>query len=122
MRRLLDEIVRPAAVRFQPNLILVSAGFDAHWLDPLAMCQVTLSGYAHITQCLMDLAQELCGGKLAFVLEGGYHLAALTGGVTTVLRTLLGERNIPDALGPAPRPEPDLSDRLQAWRKLHHLA
>jgi acetoin utilization deacetylase AcuC-like enzyme len=121
MRQIMDQIIRPAAARFQPNLVLVSAGFDAHWLDPLAMLQVTLSGYAQLAHALGEIAAEHCGGKIAYVLEGGYQPAALAGGVTTVLRTLLGERGIPDHLGPAPRPEPDITDRLDSWRKLHRL-
>jgi hypothetical protein len=55
------------------------------------------------------------------VLEGGYHLAALSGGVTTVLRTLLGEVDLPDMLGPAPRPEPNIGDRLHRYRQIHRL-
>jgi acetoin utilization deacetylase AcuC-like enzyme len=121
MRQLMEQIVRPAADRFRPNLVLVSAGFDAHWLDPLASLQFTLSGYAHLTRELTSIAVDHCQGRIAFVLEGGYHLAALSAGVTTVLRTLLGERSLPDSLGPAPRPEPDLADRLQLWMKLHRL-
>jgi acetoin utilization deacetylase AcuC-like enzyme len=121
MALLLDDVVVPAADRFRPNLILVSAGFDAHWLDPLAGLQFTLSGYAHLTNRLISLARAHCRGRIVFVLEGGYHLAALTGGVTTVLRTLLGEADLPDALGRAPRPEPSVSDRVHLFRQIHRL-
>jgi acetoin utilization deacetylase AcuC-like enzyme len=122
MAQLMADVIHPAAARFHPNLILVSAGFDAHWLDPLAGLQLTLAGYAQATHSLSALAHEHCQGRLVFVLEGGYHLAALTGGVTTVLRTLLGETNLPDPLGAAPRPEPDIRARVAHYRQIHDLA
>jgi acetoin utilization deacetylase AcuC-like enzyme len=121
MQRVLAEIIEPAAMRFRPKLVLVSAGFDAHWLDPLAGLQFTLAGYTHLTHGLARIAAEQCNGMLVFVLEGGYHLAALAGGVTTVLRTLLGEHEIPDGLGPAPRPEPTIGERVAHFRRLHQL-
>ncbi len=119
--RLGDEIIAPIAARFKPNLVLVSAGFDAHWLDPLAGLQLTLTGYARLAQILCQIAREACGGRLVFVLEGGYHLAALAGGVVTVLRTLLGETNLPDGLGRPPRPEPDVRAVVAKAKAIHGL-
>jgi acetoin utilization deacetylase AcuC-like enzyme len=119
--RLSAEVIEPAAARFKPNLVLVSAGFDAHWLDPLAGLQLTLKGYAQLARDLAQIAQEACDGRLALTLEGGYHLAALTGGVVTVLRTLLGETGIPDSLGRPPRPEPDTRDVIAKARAIHNL-
>jgi acetoin utilization deacetylase AcuC-like enzyme len=119
--RLADTVIVPLADRFAPELILVSAGFDAHWLDPLAGLQLSLTGYARLARVLDDLAQRHCGGRLVCLLEGGYHLAALSGGVTTVLRTLLGEHHLPDALGPAPRPEPSVEPVIRQAGLLHHL-
>jgi acetoin utilization deacetylase AcuC-like enzyme len=119
--RLAAEIIAPAAARFKPELVMASAGFDAHWLDPLAGLQLTLAGYAQLTASLQALAHAHAKDRLVFVLEGGYHLAALTGGVTTVLRTLLGERGIPDSLGRAPHPEPDVSALLDRVRRVHDL-
>ena len=121
MRVMLAEVIGPAAARFRPNLVLVSAGFDAHWLDPLAGLQFTLTGYAHLTRTLLTIAAEHCKGRMVFVLEGGYHLAALAGGVTTVLRTLMGETGIADGLGPAPRSEPDVARRVAQYRRLAAL-
>lgn len=119
--RLTAEVIEPLAARFRPNLVLVSAGFDAHWLDPLASLQLTLKGYARLTQCLMGIAQQFSHGRLALTLEGGYHLAALAGGVVTVLRTLLGETGIPDSLGRAPRPEPDVRPLIARIKSIHGL-
>ncbi len=118
---LAEAVIRPLAARFRPDLVLVSAGFDAHWLDPLAGLQLTLSGYAQLTRLLMDLAGQYAGGRIVFVLEGGYHLAALASGVVTVLRTLLGEAGLPDGLGPAPRPEPDIQPLLDQIKAIHSL-
>jgi acetoin utilization deacetylase AcuC-like enzyme len=71
------EVVVPALDRFAPELILISAGFDAHYLDPLAGLRMTTAGYAGIVSRLSDAAGRLCEGRIAFVTEGGYHLAAL---------------------------------------------
>ncbi|MFI9814300.1 class II histone deacetylase [Saccharothrix variisporea] len=65
-------VVLPALRRFQPELILVAAGFDANAVDPLARMMVTASGYREIGRMLVDAAAELCGGRIAFAHEGGY--------------------------------------------------
>lgn len=59
-------VAAPAAIRFQPEMILVSAGFDAHWRDPLAGLQSTTRGYFGLCSRLVDLAHALCGGRLLF--------------------------------------------------------
>ena len=87
--RLTAEIIAPAAARFRPNLMLVSAGFDAHWLDPLAGLQLTLNGYARLARSLAQIAQESCGGRLALTLEGGYHLRALAQSSAAHVRAML---------------------------------
>lgn len=87
---ILDELLTPLARRFKPDVILVSAGFDTHWRDPLGSMLVTVAGYGAMTQRLVRLADELCGGRLAITLEGGYDLDALAYGVLAVLNVLLG--------------------------------
>jgi acetoin utilization deacetylase AcuC-like enzyme len=67
--RIAEEIVAPLAVRFQPSLILVSAGYDAHWIDPLANLQLTTIGFHSLSASLVALADDLCGGRIVFVLE-----------------------------------------------------
>jgi len=121
--RIAAEIIAPAAARFAPDILFVSAGFDAHWRDPLAHLQLTIAGYARLARALKELAAQHCGGKIVFVLEGGYELEALSGGVIACLRVLLGEdpASIPDPLGPAPRPEPETKGVVEAVRKLHQL-
>jgi acetoin utilization deacetylase AcuC-like enzyme len=82
-------VVTPALGRFQPQIILVSAGFDAHERDPLAGMRMTAGGYATLVSLIRDAAERHCNGRLALVTEGGYHLQALhesLEAVTGVLR------------------------------------
>lgn len=118
--RLAAEIITPAADRFAPELLLVSAGFDAHWADPLASLQLSHTGYGQLMQTLMALAQKHCGGRMVLTLEGGYDLNALAGGVLTVFRTLLGDEVV-DALGPAPRRETDVRGAIEKVKAIHRL-
>ncbi len=83
-------VVEPIAHQFDPNLVLVSAGFDAHIEDPLGGMRVTESGYAAMTESLQAIAREHCGGKLIAALEGGYDLGALSSSTEAVLRRLSG--------------------------------
>lgn len=69
--------VVPALEDFEPEAILVSAGFDAHTLDPLASMEMTTGGYRRVMELLDDAAVRLCGRRIALVTEGGYHLGAL---------------------------------------------
>jgi acetoin utilization deacetylase AcuC-like enzyme len=117
-----EQIVWPAARRFQPGLILVSAGFDAHWTDPLASMKLSLTGYGTLTRQLIAMAKELCGGKIVFVMEGGYNLEALGYGVANIARALLGDDEISDPLGGDNRHrEPDISALIQQIKTLHQL-
>lgn len=120
--RIFDEIVWKAAERFQPQLVLVSAGFDAHWTDPLASMKLTLDGYAHLSSELIRMAERYCAGKIVFVMEGGYDLDGLSYGMANLARLLLGEAPV-DPLGapPNPRPEPDISGLLNTVKRLHGL-
>lgn len=118
-----DTVLAPLARRFQPQLLLVSAGYDAHWNDPLASMQLSLAGYAMLVQRLLTLADELCGGRIVFTLEGGYHLDVLAHAVLTTLRQLDGQPNpLSDPLGPCPWNEYDASVLLAQVRQVHGLA
>ncbi len=77
-RKAFEESFLPAARKFQPNFILISAGFDAHTRDPLAGMNLTIEGFNYMQRATLDLAKEQCGGKAASVLEGGYNLQALS--------------------------------------------
>lgn len=113
-----DELLSPIAERYCPQLILVSAGYDAHWSDPLAMENLTVAGYGALARTLVALARDLCGGRIIFTLEGGYHLPALAHGVVATFHALLGDTDIPDPLGTSPHPEYAL-DAVQ--RYVEHL-
>src|SRR5258708_19040361 len=67
----------PVARRFQPQLMIVSAGFDAHWCDPLGQIKLNLNGYNHLTRELLAMGPELCGGKKQFDFECGSEPSAL---------------------------------------------
>ncbi len=72
-----DETILPALDAFRPEILLVSAGYDAHQLDPLGGLRVTTAGYEAVVRRLGQAAGRLCGGRIALVTEGGYHLGAL---------------------------------------------
>ncbi len=70
-------IAMPALDRFQPEVVLVSAGYDAHERDPLGGLRVTTAGYTRVVAMLDEAAARLCRRRIALVTEGGYHLTAL---------------------------------------------
>ena len=120
--RIIAELVWPVLRRFRPDLVLVSAGYDAHWHDPLAMMQLSLTGYARMARELVAMAEELCGGRILFALEGGYDLQVLAHGVLNAFYALLGEETISDPLGPAPRDGPDVEPLIRQLSGLHDLS
>jgi acetoin utilization deacetylase AcuC-like enzyme len=119
--RCYDELVLPAVRAFAPQLLLVSAGYDAHWADPLGPLTLSVAGFAALTQRLVDLAEQLCGGRIVLVLEGGYNLEALGACVVAALRVLLGRDPGADPLGAADTPEPDLTALIDRVRRKHPL-
>lgn len=119
--RLYDGLLLPAIRRFDPRLILVSAGYDAHWDDPIGPLSLSVAGYATLTQRLVALAGEICDGRIVLVLEGGYSLDALGACVVAALRVLLGHDPGPDPLGPAGTREPDLAALIERVRRQHPL-
>jgi acetoin utilization deacetylase AcuC-like enzyme len=84
---LIEHVIVPIARQFEPGLIAISAGYDAHRDDPLAGCSVTTEGYGRMTAAMRDLAAEL-GVPVLVCLEGGYAPDALAASVVTTLRTL----------------------------------
>ncbi len=86
-----ERILKPKALEFRPEFVLVSAGFDAHEDDPLGSMKVTGEGYAALTRIVTDIADECCRGRLVSVLEGGYNTEALAESVEAHIRALLGD-------------------------------
>jgi len=98
-----EHLVVPLARSWRPELLLVSAGFDAHADDPLAGCAVTDAGYAAMASSLRRVADEL-QIPLAIVLEGGYELGALTRGLCVTLEAIAAEPAAPPPAGLASHP------------------
>ncbi len=93
--RIFREILVPKARQFNPDIILVSAGFDTFYADPLGTMAVTEQGFAYMTRVLVDLAGEVCDGRLLVALEGGYNLQGLRDGALAVLAELTGDPGCP---------------------------
>lgn len=120
-QRIFDEILVPIARRYQPQLILVSAGYDAHWMDPLGMMLLSVSGYGNLMRMLVTLAEELCSGRLVLTLEGGYNLEALALSVAASFSVLLRDKQVYDPLGPAKQSEQAIDHILDAVKQVHGL-
>jgi len=122
--RVFSEVLRPAAERYKPQLILVSAGYDAHWADTLGMMQLSVSGYARLTEILKELALKLCQGRLVFTLEGGYNISAQAASIRATFDVLLGNQQIDDPLGPPTQRyrHTDIRAVLEKAKRIHGLA
>jgi len=120
-RRIFEEVLWPIARRYRPGLMLVSAGFDAHWADPLASMLLSITGYARLARILKAIADELCDGRIVFVLEGGYKLEVLSHCVLNVFHVLMGEDEVVDPLGPSPHEEHPVDELVARLRELHGL-
>ncbi|MBI3603569.1 MAG: histone deacetylase, partial [Nitrospirae bacterium] len=80
-REVFERVLVPAADQFKPDLVLISAGFDAHRDDPLAGMGLTEDGYETLSRTVLDIARRHCQGRVLSCLEGGYHLPALAASV-----------------------------------------
>ena len=86
------ELFVPLTEAFKPELIAVSAGFDAYAQDPLTQLQLSTNAYGWLARYVVKQAEKLCGGRTVFVLEGGYDLDAVAGSVVKIVKVLTGER------------------------------
>ena len=126
--RIVDTILAPVADRYQPELILVSAGYDAHWRNSKYVQgideRVSVAGYYTVAHKLQAIADKHCPGRLAAVLEGGYDLDGLAYGVDATLRAWLGLPAIDDPAGPSPIPaieDQRFEDMLARVKTVHGL-
>lgn len=124
--KVFEEIITPAVLRFKPELIMVSAGYDAHWSDGIALMEVTVTGFGQMVKIIMRLADELCEGRLVLGLEGGYNLNALAYSVKATFDILLGRENVDDPLGNSRRgyvigAAPPIDPLIKSIRELHHI-
>uniref|UniRef100_A0A8D2IRP4 Protein deacetylase HDAC6 n=1 Tax=Varanus komodoensis TaxID=61221 RepID=A0A8D2IRP4_VARKO len=107
------QVIMPVGYEFNPELVLVSAGFDAARGDPLGGCLVSPECYAHMTHLLLSLA----GGKVVLVLEGGYNLESIAESMTMCTRSLLGDP--PPSLGRLKAPHPSALQSLACVAAVH---
>jgi acetoin utilization deacetylase AcuC-like enzyme len=112
------EIVVPIGRAFDPELVLVSAGFDAYKDDPLAGMRLTAAGYGELAAACLETAKAAAGGRAVFVVEGGYDTEGLATGAAAVVERMLGQDQ-PAVTAPCARSFADLvaSQRrfLAAW-------
>ena len=126
-RRVFTEVLLPVARRFRPQLVLVSAGYDCHWADPLAGMHLTVRGFAHLAAVARTIAEEFCPGRLVLALEGGYDPQALGYGVLATCRVWQGRdpEGVEDPFGLPPRQRPAddavVAEVIRAAREVHGI-
>jgi acetoin utilization deacetylase AcuC-like enzyme len=117
-RNVMDGLIIPLLDRYQPEMILVSYGYDPHWLDPFGSLLLSAAGYASLARKLVSWADQNCGGKIAWFLEGGYNMEAAQACSLGVVAALIGEP-WQDPIGPAIFPEGHTWERMyDSARKL----
>ncbi|HVN95990.1 MAG TPA: histone deacetylase [Syntrophorhabdaceae bacterium] len=85
------DVLVPVSEMYKPEMVLVSAGFDTYYDDPLGGMAVTETGFAAMTRILLDIAKKHCNGQALFALEGGYDLRGLASSVRAVIAELMGK-------------------------------
>jgi len=119
--RIADEIFKPMVESFRPEMLLVSAGFDAHWNDPLTSLGLSTRGFYNISKRLVEMAGEYCNGKITFVLEGGYDPNNVANGVAAVFDALASHPLGLEANDSSPFKEADFESRLDEIKKRHGI-
>ena len=119
--RITEQVIAPMVQKFNPDMMLVSAGFDSHWDDPLTMLGLSSAGFHFISKRLVELAGEVCNGKIAFVLEGGYNPRNVSNGSAAVFAALTG-KDFSNPGDKSPRTEPDIEKMLEAIRAWNGFA
>lgn len=117
LTRVADEIFKPVVESFRPQMLFISAGFDAHWNDPITSLGVSTRGFYTVSKKLVDLAEEYCSGKIVFVLEGGYDPRNVANGAMAVFDALTNSPLRNDPHDSSPHREPDHESRIAEIRK-----
>ena len=89
-RAAFENVILPQLQKFSPELVIVSAGFDAHFRDPLASLNLRAEDFGWVTRKLMDVADKSAGGRVVAMLEGGYDLVGLKESVAAHVAALMG--------------------------------
>jgi acetoin utilization deacetylase AcuC-like enzyme len=114
-------VAAPWLRNFGAEMLLVSAGFDPHFSDPLTTLTLDTAGFFRITQMLADLAEEFCQGRILFVLEGGYDPLALRDNIQACLSALCGHSSYPDHYGRSPGGRSEVKTIIEKLQNLHHI-
>ena len=100
-----DRILKPIALEFRPELVLVSAGFDPYFKDPLGGMKLTRAGFGALMDIVKTIAEDTCSGKVLLTLEGGYNPDGLRDGVGAVLQSLMSKPRRPSEINASPASE-----------------
>ena len=92
--KIFRRILQLVAFEFKPDMVMLSAGFDIYYNDPLGGMKVTPEGFGKLTRVLLDIADSCCGGKFVITLEGGYHIAGITESAKVVLNEMRGKTHV----------------------------
>ncbi|MEX0999309.1 MAG: histone deacetylase [Thermodesulfobacteriota bacterium] len=111
--KIFQEILKPIIEQYKPEFILVSAGFDIFFEDPLGGMKVTPEGFAKLTRQLTDQADRVCNGKIIFLLEGGYNLDGLWISTKEMLEELLDKKRSEYDIGDAETKADDLIENIK---------
>jgi acetoin utilization deacetylase AcuC-like enzyme len=119
--RVSDEIFKPMVRSFSPQMLFISAGFDAHWNDPITSLGLSTRGFYNMSNKLVEIAEEYCEGKIIFVLEGGYDPHNVAHGAAAVFDALTNSKFRNDAHDPSPYADVDHESRIQEILKWHEI-
>ena len=120
--RVADEIFKPIVESFRPQMLFVSAGFDAHWNDPITSLGLSTRGYYNMSKKLVEIAEEYCDGKIVFVLEGGYDPHNVANGAAAVFDALTSSQLNKDANDPSPYADVGHESRIHEILKWHDIS
>ncbi len=121
LKKVINSIVKPWLRMFRPQMLFVSAGYDAHFSDGLTSLNVDTRSFYHISRKLVELAEDYCEGRILFVLEGGYDPIALQDNIQATLAAMCDRQSFPDRHGKGPRDPVDSSSLVESVIRLHRL-
>lgn len=116
-----NQVADPWLRNFGAEMLLVSAGFDPHFSDPLTTLTLDTQGFFKISQMLVNFAEQYCQGKILFVLEGGYDPLAIKDNIQACLAALCGRNNFTDHYGSSPGGRSSVTAHIKKLTELHHL-
>jgi len=114
-------LISPWLKAFRPEMLFVSAGYDCHFSDPLTSLSLDTEGIYSLSRNLVELADSYCGGKILFVLEGGYDPLALKDNIQASLAALSGNIEYPDHYGKGPDVNVNIKTELEKLQKTHKI-